>query len=220
MAENGQTAVAWEMLSSVVAMREKAREDRLPTLLYSLHDVEIELARIIAGADTPDGHKEKSIPGAPLKVINGFADRQAELLSEIDDVELRAETPIRSRSTRRAGSSSRSDQQLRAQARRYMEIAKQLKELVDHSEAVATGNGFGDSFESDWETSADALLAEQHDLSFTIAGLKATTFEGLVEKATVLDDLVEENTDDPVQLLARSLARDVIAMGQAKKSAR
>ena len=74
--------------------------------------------------------------------------------------------------------------------------------------------------ENDWESSTDALLAEQHDLSFTIAGLKATTFEGLVDKATVLDDLVEENTDDPVQMLARSLARDVMAMGQNGKSAR
>ncbi len=36
--------------------------------------------------------------------------------------------------------------------------------------------------------------------------------EGLADKAAVLDDLIEENTDDPVQILARSLAQDVIAM--------
>lgn len=220
MAENGQTSVAWEMLSSVVAMRAKARENKLPKLLSSLHGVEIELARIIAGADTPNGFSEKSIPGGPSPVVNGFAERPVELLSPSHDVELRADTVFKSRSARRTGSGSRSDQQLRAQAKRYLAIAKQLKELVDRGEAVATGNDFDDSLENDWESSTDALLAEQHDLSFTIAGLKATTFEGLVDKATVLDDLVEENTDDPVQMLARSLARDVMAMGQNGKSAR
>lgn len=220
MAENGQTTVAWEMLSSVVAMRAKARENKLPKLLSSLHGVEIELARIIAGADTPNGFSEKSIPGGPSPVVNGFAERPVESLSPSHDVELRADTVFKSRSARRTGSGSRSDQQLRAQAKRYLAIAKQLKELVDRGEAVATGNDFDDSLENDWESSTDALLAEQHDLSFTIAGLKATTFEGLVDKATVLDDLVEENTDDPVQMLARSLARDVMAMGQNGKSAR
>lgn len=130
-----------------------------------------------------------------------------------------AQTAVRSRSGRRS-SGSRADQQLRAHAKKYLAITQQLKDLVARGEAVATRDDFGDPLETDWEASSDALLAEQHDLSFTIAGLTATTFDGLADKASVLDDLIEENTDDPVQTLARSLARDVIAMAQNRRSAR
>ncbi len=217
MAENGQTAVAWEMLSSVVVMRAKARENKLPKLLSSLHGVEVELARIIAGADAPqdagiNGHA-RSHPAA----VAAAAGRQIEGFSEMEGIA--AEPAARSRSGRRSGN-SRSDQQLRAHAKKYLSITKQLKELVERGEAVATGEQFGDAFESDWEASSDALLADQHDLTFTIANLKATTFEGLLDKASVLDDLIEENTDDPVQVLARSLARDVVTMGQSRKAGR
>lgn len=217
MADNGQTAVAWEMLSSVVAMRAKARENKLPKLLSSLHGVEIELAKIISGADAPNAQVSGVAPGAGSSAaVGGRMGHQIKAFSEVQGLELEREPTVRSRSGRRSGS-SRGDQQLRAHARKYLSIAQQLKELVARGEALATGDGFGDSFENDWEASSDALLAEQHDLSFTIAGLKATTFEGLVDKASVLDDLIEENTDDPVQILARSLARDVISIGQNKK---
>lgn len=221
MAENGQTAVAWEMLSSVVVMRAKARENKLPKLLSSLHGVEIELARIIAGADAPEaGGGFVSGAAENLAANNGAAaGRQFETLSEVRGLEFDSDATVRSRSGRRSGG-SRADQQLRAHAKKYLSIAQQLKELVDRGEAVATGDDFGDSLENDWEASSDALLAEQHDLSFTIVGLKAATFDGLVDKASVLDNLIEENTDDPVQMLARSLARDVVAMGHGRKSGR
>lgn len=218
MAENGQTAAAWEMLSSVVVMRAKARENKLPKLLSSLHGVEIELARIIAGADAPNGNS--SGVGAASTAVNAAAiGRQIETLSDARELDVGAQTVVKSRSGRRSGG-SRADQMLRAHARKYLSIAQQLKDLVARGEAAATGDDFGDSPESDWEASSDALLAEQQDLSFTLAGLTATTLEGLADKASVLDDLIEENTDDPVQMLARSLARDVIAMGPDRRSSR
>ncbi len=221
MADNGQTAVAWEMLSSVVAMRAKARENKLPKLLSSLHGVEVELARIIAGAEAPqDAAINSSVrsQSAALAAATGHID---EIYSD-DDTELKSEpAPApRARSGRRGGRGPRGDQQLRAYAKKYLAITQQLKELVERGEAAATGDHFGDALDEDWEAESDALLSDQHELSFTIAGLKATTFEGLVDKAAVLDDLIEENTDDPVQVLARSLVRDVITMGQNGKAGR
>ncbi len=73
-------------------------------------------------------------------------------------------------------------------------------------------------YAEDLESLSDPMLAEQHDLSISISRLRAATFEGLMDKAAVLDDLAEEGSDDPVQVLARSLARDVVAMGQSKKA--
>lgn len=221
MTENGQTAVAWEMLSSIVVMRAKARENKLPKLLSSLHGVEIELARIISGADAPNGAGGAVVSGAATgaAVSAAAAGGPINRLTEAKEMVLGAQTVVRSRSTRRSGG-SRADQQLRAHAKKYLSIAQQLKDLVARGEAAAAGDDFGDLSDTDWEAGSDALLAEQHDLSFTIAGLTATTFDGLADKASVLDDLIEENTDDPVQTLARSLARDVIAMGQNRGSAR
>lgn len=221
MAENGQTAAAWEMLSSIVVMRAKARENKLPKLLSSLHGVEIELARIIAGADASSGNGGPVVSSAVTSaaVNAAAAGRHIEPISEAGELDLGAQTTVRTRSGRRSGG-SRSDQQLRAHAKKYLSIAQQLKDLVARGEAVARGGDFDGPLETDWEASSDALLAEQHDLSFTIASLTATTFEGLTDKATVLDDLIEENTDDPVQTLARSLTRDVIAMGQNRRCAR
>lgn len=219
MADNGQTAVAWEMLSSVVAMRAKARENKLPKLLSSLHGVEVELARIIAGTEAPqDATINGSVRNQPAAIAAaaGYID---ETYSADTGLEPEPPPAPRSRSGRRGGG-PRGDQQLRAYAKKYLDITRQLKELVERGEAAATGNHFGDAMDEDWEAESDALLSDQHDLSFTIAGLKATTFEGLVDKAAVLDDLIEENTDDPVQVLARSLVRDVIAMGQNGKSGR
>ncbi len=221
MTENGQTSVAWEMLSSVVVMRAKARENKLPKLLSSLHGVEIELARIIAGADAPSGNGSAVVSGIATStaVTTAAASRNVEAFSEAGEFELGMQTTVKSRSGRRSRS-ARADQQLRAHAKKYLSITQQLKDLVARGEAAATGDDFGDSLEMDWEASSDMLLTEQHDLSFTIAGLTATTSEGLADKASVLEDLIEENTDDPVQTLARSLARDVIAMGQSRSSIR
>ena len=220
MTENGQTAVAWEMLSSVVAMRAKARESKLPKLLSSLHGVEIELARIIAGTNSENTQENEAknnarsrtaVLSAATGQLNGFGD--------YSDLDLDPEPIVRSRSSRRGGGSG-ADKQLKNYARRYLAISEQLKDLVARGESVAFEDPFALEAGDDWEANSDALLSEQHDLSFTIANLQATTMEGLTDKAAVLDDLIEENTDDPVQILARSLAQDIIAMGQRKKLSR
>lgn len=220
MADTGQTAVAWEMLSSVVVMRAKARESKLPKLLSSLHGVEVELARIISGAEAPQSAavngNVRNQPAALAATTGHFIGTY----SDDDALEPEPAPPVRSRSGRRSGGGPRGDQQLRVHAKKYLAITRQLKELVERGEAAATSEQFGDALDEDWEASSDALLSDQHDLSFTIAGLKASTFEGLLDKAAVLDDLIEENTDDPVQVLARSLVRDVIAMGQNGKASR
>lgn len=222
MAENGQTAVAWEMLSSVVVMRAKARENKLPKLLSSLHGVEVELARIIAGSDPANGSVGELNGNAQIgrsSTLGAAANGLIQGAGEIEGLELEPDMGLKTRSSRRSNS-PRGDQQLRAHAKKYLTITRQLKELVHRGEVVASGEQYGDALEEDWEASSDSLLAEQHDLSFTIAGLKATTFEGLADKAAVLDELIEENEDDPVQTLARSLARDVLAMAQSRKSGR
>jgi len=212
MAENGQTAVAWEMLSSVVAMRAKARENKLHRLLSSLHGVEIELARIIAGQTEEKEADAKPSARSREAALATAANQDLSGFSDFADLELDPEPIVRSRPNRRGGGGSRSDQQLRNYAKRYLAISQQLKELVARGEAVAFEDPFSIDVGDDVESASDALLSEQHDLSFTIAELQATTMEGLADKAAVLDDLIEENTDDPVQILARSLAQDVIAM--------
>jgi len=212
MAENGQTAVAWEMLSSVVAMRAKARENKLHRLLSSLHGVEIELARIIAGQTEEKEADAKTSARSRAAALATAANQDLSGFSDFADLELDPEPIVRSRPNRRGGGGSRSDQQLRHYAKRYLAISQQLKELVARGEAVAFEDPFSIDVGDDVESASDALLSEQHDLSFTIAELQATTMEGLADKAAVLDDLIEENTDDPVQILARSLAQDVIAM--------
>jgi len=212
MAENGQTAVAWEMLSSVVAMRAKARENKLHRLLSSLHGVEIELARIIAGQTEEKEADAKTSARSRAAALATAANQDLSGFSDFADLELDPEPIVRSRPNRRGGGGSRSDQQLRNYAKRYLAISQQLKELVARGEAVAFEDPFSIEVGDDVESASDALLSEQHDLSFTIAELQATTMEGLADKAAVLDDLIEENTDDPVQILARSLAQDVIAM--------
>ena len=216
MAENGQTAVAWEMLSNVVVLRAKARENKLPKLLSSLHGVEVELARIIADSDVAKD-KVVAVNGSAcagrLATVSG---QRGEGFSEIQGLELEPDTTFKSRTSRRTGG-GRGDQQLRTQARKYLAIARQLGELVHHGEAVATGAHDAEPPEQDFEATSDSLLAEQHDLAFSIASLKAATLEGLGDKAAVLDDLIEENSDDPVQILARSLVRDVIAMSKSRK---
>jgi len=216
MAENGQTAVAWEMLSSVVVMRAKARENKLPKLLSSLHGVEVELARIIAGSDGA-GANPKQIKGNATPAFSS-ASATGGNFDGFSDVGFELEPPVSpKRSSRRSGGGGRGDQQLRSYAKKYLNISRQLKDLLSYGEAIASGEDFGGALDYESETASDALLAEQHDLTFTISSLKASTFEGLVDKAAVLDDLIEENTDDPVQVLARSLARDIMAMGQSKK---
>jgi len=212
MAENGQTAVAWEMLSSVVARRAKARENKLHRLLSSLHGVEIELARIIAGQTEEKEADAKTSARSRAAALATAANQDLSGFSDFADLELDPEPIVRSRPNRRGGGGSRSDQQLRNYAKRYLAISQQLKELVARGEAVAFEDPFSIDVGDDVESASDALLSEQHDLSFTIAELQATTMEGLADKAAVLDDLIEENTDDPVQILARSLAQDVIAM--------
>lgn len=212
MAENGQTAVAWEMLSSVVAMRAKARENKLHRLLSSLHGVEIELARIIAGQTEEKEADAKTSARSRAAALATAANQDLSGFSDFADLELDPEPIVRSRPNRRGGGGSRSDQQLRNYAKRYLAISQQLKELIARGEAVAFEDPFSIEVGDDVESASDALLSEQHDLSFTIAELQATTMEGLADKAAVLDDLIEENTDDPVQILARSLAQDVIAM--------
>lgn len=223
MAENGQTAVAWEMLSSVVAMRAKARENKLPKLLSSLHGVEIELARIIAGqtsSNEQECHANIKARSRAAALTTGAND-DLNGFSDCADLELDSELIVRSRPSRRGGGGgSRTDQQLRNYAKRYLAISQQLKDLVARGEAVAFEDPFSVELGNDVETTSDALLSEQHDLSFTIAELQATTMEGLADKAAVLEDLIEENTDDPVQILARSLAQDIIAMNQRKRTSR
>lgn len=219
MAENGQTTVAWEMLSNVVVMRAKAKENKLPKLLSSLHGVEVELARIIADSDgksSQSGEFNANARSARLATVTAGAGRAIDALPEIDDLGMGSVEIFRSRTTRRTG--GRGDQQLRSHTKKYLAIAQQLSEFVNHGEAVASGQNFGEMMDYDLEATSDSLLAEQHDLTFAISSLKASTFEGLVDKAAVLDDLIEENSDDPVQTLARSLARDVMAMGQSKKA--
>jgi hypothetical protein len=213
MAENTQTAVAWEMLSSVVVLRAKARENKLPKLLSSLHGVEVELARIIAGTDA--SASRASEPG--LGARNGLAPAAALALDGMTDVEGMELAPAvisRPRTGRRSQAAAPNDSRLRSYCKRYRALARQLRDLVRRGESAATG-GFGEhEYGDDLESMSDPLLSEQHEISLSISRLKATTFEGLVDKASVLDDLAEENSDDPVQVLARSLSRDIMAMGK------
>jgi hypothetical protein len=220
MAEISQTAVAWEMLSSVVVLRAKARENKLPKLLSSLHGVEVELARIIAGSDAATAHGGEvngsaREEGAPTAVS---AAGRPHGLAQAEEIELRPAVQLRSRTARR-GAAPQADQRLRANCKRYKALARQLNDLVRRGEAVASGHLGGDVFGDDLDSMSDPLLAEQHDLSLTISRLRASTFEGLMDKAAVLDDLAEEGSDDPVQVLARSLSRDIMAMGQCRKAA-
>ena len=213
MAENTQTAVAWEMLSSVVVLRAKARENKLPKLLSSLHGVEVELARIIAGTDA-----SASRPGdAGMSARNGLAPVAAlavDGVADIEGIELAPAVISRPRAGRRSQVTAPNDSRLRSYCKRYRALARQLRDLVRRGESAATG-GFGeDSYGDDLESMSDPLLSEQHEISLSISRLKATTFEGLVDKASVLDDLAEENSDDPVQVLARSLSRDLMAMSK------
>ena len=214
MAENHQTAVAWEMLSSVVVLRAKARENKLPKLLSSLHGVEVELARIIAGSDTATSpSSDPRNDTSPLMAISptrvGLAD--------VDGMELAPAVVSRPRAGKRSAV-PQTDGKLRAYCKRYRSLARQLRDLVRRGEAAASGDMDEDMYAEDLESLSDPMLAEQHDLSISISRLRAATFEGLMDKAAVLDDLAEEGSDDPVQVLARSLARDVVAMGQSKKA--
>ncbi|MGE8942285.1 hypothetical protein ACO2I3_10270 [Leptospira interrogans] len=215
MTENSHTAIAWEMLSSVVVLRAKARENKLPKLLSSLHGVEVELARIIAGSDVPNTHPKEASLGVQNKRMHGstlMASRVGTLTGP-DGLELDMSLAPRVRQGRRPAA-PQADTKLRAYCKRYRALARQLRDLVRRGEAVAS-SGFGNgTYGDDIESMSDPLLSEQHDLSLTISRIKATTFEGLTDKATVLDDLVEEGSDDPVQLLARSLSRDITAMAQ------
>ena len=212
MAENHQTAVAWEMLSSVVVLRAKARENKLPKLLSSLHGVEVELARIIAGSDnatSPSGDTRNDT--SPVMAMSPTR------LADIDGMELAPAVVSRSRTGKRTAA-PQTDGKLRAYCKRYRSLARQLRDLVRRGEAAASGDMDEDMYAEDLESLSDPMLAEQHDLSISISRLRAATFEGLMDKAAVLDDLAEESSDDPVQVLARSLARDVVAMGQSKKA--
>ncbi len=215
MTENSHTAIAWEMLSSVVVLRAKARENKLPKLLSSLHGVEVELARIIAGSDVPNTHPKEASLGVQNKRMHGstlMASRVGTLTGP-DGLELDMSLAPRIRQGRRPAA-PQADTKLRAYCKRYRALARQLRDLVRRGEAVAS-SGFGNgTYGDDIESMSDPLLSEQHDLSLTISRIKATTFEGLTDKATVLDDLVEEGSDDPVQLLARSLSRDITSMAQ------
>jgi hypothetical protein len=217
MTENSHTAIAWEMLSSVVVLRAKARENKLPKLLSSLHGVEVELARIIAGSDVPNTHPKEASLGVQNKRIHGstlMASRVGTLTGP-DGLELDMALAPRARPGKRPAA-PQADTKLRAYCKRYRALARQLRDLVRRGEAVASDGRLGNGTYSDEiESMSDPLLSEQHDLSLTISRIKATTFEGLTEKATVLDDLVEEGSDDPVQLLARSLSRDITAMAQS-----
>jgi hypothetical protein len=216
MAET-QTAVAWEMLSSVVVLRAKAREHKLPKLLSSLHGVEVELARIIAGSDS-NAAGEKEFGGRGLAPLAVPAVARSEVLNDAHRGDCESAIIARTRSGKR-GAAQQADQKLRGYAKRYLAIAQQLNDLVKRGEAVATGTFGGSAMLEEWDAASDPLLAEQHDLSLTISRLRATTFEGLVDKAAVLDNLAEEGSDDPVQALARSLARDIMAMGHSRKAA-
>ncbi len=197
MAENGQTAVAWEMLSSVVVLRAKARENKLPKLLSSLHGVEVELARIIADSDVANG-QAVAVNGRAragrVPVASVIAGQHIDGLGDDPGLELEADTTFKPRMSRRSG--GRGDQQLRNFARKYLAIARQLSELVHHGEAVAYG-GQSEPLDFDGEAASDALLAEQHDLTFSISALSASTFDGLVDKASVLDDLIESPVKYP-----------------------
>ncbi len=217
MTENSQTAIAWEMLSSVVVLRAKARENKLPKLLSSLHGVEVELARIIAGSDAQPGDASS---GAHNKRSHGttLTASRFDALTGSDGAQLETALAPRVRQGRRPAT-PQADTKLRAYCKRYRALARQLKDLVRRGEAVASGSLDGGMYSDDIESMSDPLLSEQHDLSITIARVKATTFEGLSDKAAVLDDLVEEASDDPVQLLARSLSRDVMAIEQNGKPA-
>lgn len=216
MTENSHTAIAWEMLSSVVVLRAKARENKLPKLLSSLHGVEVELARIIAGSDVPDAHSKEASLGVQNKRIHGstLMTSRVGTLTGPDGLELDMPLAPKVRHGRRPAA-PQADTKLRAYCKRYRALARQLRDLVRRGEAAASGNGLGGgAYSDDIEAMSDPMLSEQHDLAVTISRVKASTFDGLTDKATVLDDLVEEGSDDPVQLLARSLSRDIIAMGQ------
>jgi len=213
MTENSHTAIAWEMLSSVVVLRAKARENKLPKLLSSLHGVEVELARIIAGSDVPTAHPSEASAGAQNKRSLGSTTTASRFnaLTGSEGPELETALAPRIRQGRRPAA-AQADTKLRAYCKRYRALARQLRDLVRRGEAVASGSLDGSMYGDDIESMSDPLLSEQHDLSITIARVKATTLEGLADKAIVLDDLVEEGSDDPVQLLARSLSRDIMAM--------
>ena len=214
MANNGQLTVAWEMLSSVVMLRAKAREQKFPKLLSSLHGVEVELARIIAGSDA---NSDKS---GPLSLIEDDQESTWETAGSTttQTKAAQAKKPATDDPTAGKGRArQREDRQLKNNTRKYLALARQLRDMVSRGEVAAFGLGRPDAFDGDGsDAHSDDLMGEQHELSQTIARLRASTAEGLVDKAKVLDDLVEEGTDDPVLTLARSLARDVIAMNESR----
>jgi hypothetical protein len=214
MAKNGQLTAAWEMLSTVVMLRAKAKEQQLGKLLSSLHGVEVELARIIAAGD------DTGASGAEMKTS-----ASVEMAEGAGGVKSRQRALVPSRQAQLAGSSSastatrrRQDAQLDTYCRKYLAIAEQLKDVMVRGEVAACGPD-APFEEGAYDTHADALMSEQHDLSLSIARLRASTPGGLAQKAAVLDDLVEENSDDPVQALARSLARDVMDLHRERRLA-
>jgi hypothetical protein len=216
MTNSGHLTVAWEMLSSVVMLRAKAREQKYLRLLSSLHNVEVELARIIAGSDAEPRsqvHAEREAFEAEHTVEVAGTRTAVKMSRTTKRPALVHSAPAKARSPR-----GREDQQLQTQARKYLANARQLREVMIRGEVAASRASFSE-FEADAEQDSDLLLSEQQELALAIAGLKASSFEGLTDKAQVLDDLVEEGTDDPVQLLARSLAQDIIQMKDASQLA-
>lgn len=209
MTTSGQLTVAWEMLSSVVMLRAKAKEQKFPKLLSSLHGVEVELARIISGSETDAGTKAVArLEGEEFEL----AAEEARPRTRLGHAG-RKSAPARAPDDRGRPARQRQDQQLQTYTRKYLALARQIREVITRGEIAACGAGMHDPFDGESaEEQSDSLLAEQHQLSLGIARLRASTFDGLVDKAKVLDDLAEEGSDDPVQLLARSLARDIVAM--------
>jgi hypothetical protein len=210
MTRKGQLTVAWEMLSSVVVLRAKAKENKLYKLLSTLHGVEVELARIIAGADA-ENQKVAADETARMSE-NGSASRTVVRLPRAPRGPALTDSPALKK---RAASAD--DQQVHAQSRKYLANARLLRARGENAllgRAPASGLDFDPGDED-----GDALWEEQTELSLSLANLKVSTFDGLVDKAHVLADLVEEDTEDPVQLLAQSIARDIIAMRDSSQLA-
>jgi hypothetical protein len=219
MTKNGQLTTAWEMLSSIVMLRAKAREQKLGKLLTSLHGVEVELARIIAAGD--EASEKDTLASTPTlsavgAIEEGASDRSSpRSVSGAKEARLTAVRGGRASHPRR-----RQDSQLQAYSQKYLALAGQLNDLMVRGEVAASGGSFSMRGGSGFETAqADDIVSEQHDLSLMMARLKASTLSSLAYKAAVLDDLAEEASDDPVQALARSLAQDVIALNEENRIA-
>jgi hypothetical protein len=203
MTKKGHLTVAWEMLSSVVVLRAKAKENKFHKLLSSLHGVEVELARIIAGTDA----EEQKVAAGETEHL-AESDRGSRTVVRLSRGSKRAAFGEMAIARKRAPSSP-DDQQVHTHSRKYLANARLLR---TRGESAALGR-MAVSFDLEsGDEDGDALWEEQTELSLTLANLKASTFEGLVDKAHVLADLVEEGTEEPVQLLAQSIARDIIAM--------